>query len=52
MQGLADMYVHLKGMPWSELNGLFAANDVTTVRGRSSTDGYVAESMGRGLEHA
>ncbi len=32
MPGLADMHVHLKSLTFSELNTLFVANGVTTVR--------------------
>jgi imidazolonepropionase-like amidohydrolase len=32
MPGLADMHVHFKGLSYSELNTLFVANGVTTVR--------------------
>ena len=32
MPGLADMHVHLKSLTFSELNTLFIANGVTTVR--------------------
>lgn len=37
MPGLADMHVHLKSLSFSELNTLFVANGVTTVRNMAGT---------------
>lgn len=42
MPGLADMHVHLKSLTFSEMNTLFVANGVTTVRSMAGRPAFLS----------